>query len=75
MGKRKNPRLEAAVAFAAVLIAAVLAAFIRSKVTGQSFSLDWVTCFVTALACAAVTYLGPALWYHFVTSRRRNGSS
>ena len=71
MGKKKNPKLEAFIMGMVVLLAAVAAAFIKSKVTGQPFALNWGATIVAALACAAAFYLGPALLFHFGGGKRR----
>ena len=75
MGKRLSPRLESLVVFAVVLVAAAFAAFVKSKVNGTAFSLNWGVALVAAAGCAAVSYLGPALWHHFVADRRKSGSN
>ena len=60
-GKRLSPRLEAVLSFVVVVAAAALSAFIKSKVTGQPFNLNWSITLLAGAACAAVLYLGPPL--------------
>lgn len=72
-GKKMNPRLDAAIVIAVVLVAAVVSAFIKSKVSGQPFSLNWGMTICAALACAVISYLGPPLLHHFFGGRRAKG--
>ena len=74
--KRLNPKAEAIIAFVVVILAAALAAFVKSSATGQPFSLDWGLTLIAAAGCAAVLYLGPALLFHFKTgAKRANGEN
>ena len=69
-GKRLNPRLESLLVFAVVIGAAALSAFIRSRATGQPFSLNWSVALLAAAACDAIVYLGPPLLYRLKSEMR-----
>ena len=63
-----TPRIQALIMFAVVVLAAALAAFVKSMVSGEAFSLNWGVTLVAAAACAVVFYLGPPL-IHRLTHR------
>ena len=65
MKTRLSPRIEALIMFAVVVLAAALAAFVKSMVSGQPFSLNWGVTLIAAAACAVVFYLGPPLYQRF----------
>lgn len=69
-GKRISPRLEAFLMFALVVAAAALAAFIKSRVTGQPFSLNWSMVLLAGAGCAAAVYLGPPLLFRLKQAQR-----
>ncbi len=65
MKMRLSPRIEALIMFAVVILAAALAAFVKSMVSGEPFSLNWSITLIAAAACAAIFYLGPPLYQRF----------